>query len=68
MTEKESLRGGQDLTTGAMMPNFMFVVGTSPGSGVKSDTKLIRDVLQLIKQLYNKETLTVEFPDILRKF
>ena len=24
--------------------------------------------MQLIMQLYNKETLTVEFPDILRKF
>ena len=46
--------------------NFILIVGTEPGRGVRADTKLIRDALRVFKEKYNKDTLTVEFPLILR--
>ena len=45
----------------------MFLVGAAPGRGVKSDTKLIRDALLTIKQLYDKQDLIVQFPDIFKQ-
>ena len=43
----------------------MLVVGAAPGGGVKSDTKLIRDIITKFLELYNKMDLTIEFPRIL---
>ena len=43
------LRGSSNLTLGKFIQNFMFLVGTAPGRGVRSDTKLIRDALLTIK-------------------
>ena len=68
VTEKDALRGGQDLNSGAFMPNFMFVVGSSPGTGVKKDTKLIRDVLTKFKESFNKRTLMLNFPEVMQQF
>ena len=45
----------------------MLVVGTSPGAGVKADTKLIRDVLRSFKELHDKMTLTIQFPEVLEQ-
>ena len=50
----------------AFMSNFMFVVGTSPGFGVKKDTKLIRDILTKFTESYDKRTLMLHFPEALQ--
>ena len=43
----------------------MFLFGTKPGCGVIENTKLIKDVMRSFGELYDKETLTIQFPDIL---
>ena len=45
----------------------MFVVGAEPGFGVRSDTKLIKDTILAITQLYDKLTLTIQFPEVFRQ-
>ena len=45
----------------------MLVVGASPGFGVQTDTKLFRDILNNFKQQYNKQTLTIRFPEVLQQ-
>ena len=45
----------------------MFVVGTEPGLGVRSDTKLIKDTILAITQLYDKQSLTIQFPEVFRQ-
>ena len=44
------------------------MVGAGPGGGVKSDTKIIRDILLTFKQLYDKDNLIVEIPRIFNQF
>ena len=44
------------------------MVGAGPGGGVKSDTKIIRDILLCFKQLYFKDSLIVEIPKIFKQF
>ena len=44
------------------------MVGAGPGGGVKSDTKIIRDILLTFKQLYDKDKLIVEIPRIFNQF
>ena len=44
------------------------MVGAGPGGGVKSDTKIIRDILLTFKQLYDKDNLIVEIPRIFKQF
>ena len=44
------------------------MVGAGPGGGVKSDTKIIRDILLTFKQLYDKDNLIVEIPKIFKQF
>ena len=44
------------------------MVGTGLGGGVKSDTKIVRDILLTFRHLYNKDNLTVEIPKIFNKF
>ena len=46
--------------------NFILVLGTEPGSGVPADTKLIKDSINYMKKFYEKETLNIRFPDVLR--
>ena len=58
----EAQRGNAKTTKGPNRQNFMLVVGAAPGDGVKSDTKLIRDVQTKFMELYDKLTLTIEFP------
>ena len=43
----------------------MFIAGAAPGNGVKADTELIGDVMRTFMELFDKATLTVEFPLIL---
>ena len=45
----------------------MLVVGTSPGSAVASDCTIIRDAVGNFMQFYDKPTLTIRFPEILRQ-
>ena len=47
--------------------NFILVLGTEPGSGVPADTQLIKDFINYMEQFYEKETLNIRFPDILRQ-
>ena len=46
----------------------MFLFGTEPQRGVRADTKLIFDAFMLIKQLYDKDTMIVEFPEVFKRF
>ena len=43
----------------------MLIAGAAPGNGVKADTELIGDVMRTFMELFDKATLTVEFPLIL---
>ena len=47
--------------------NFILVLGTEPASCVPADTKLIKDCINYMKQFYEKETLLIQFPDIMRQ-
>ena len=64
-TKQEVQRGGAKANKSPYSQNFMLVVGAAPGGGVKSDTKLIRDIITKFLELYNKLDLTIEFPRIL---
>ena len=44
--------------------NFALVFGCPPGIGVAADTQMIFDVQQALIHKFNKETLTLEFPNI----
>ena len=44
----------------------MLIAGAAPGNGVKADTELIGDVMRTFMELFDKATLTVEFPLILQ--
>ena len=48
------------------MQNFMMIVGAAPGGIVEADTKLIKDTMRTFFDLYDKESLTIEFPGILQ--
>ena len=48
------------------MQNFMMIVGAAPGGIVEADTKLIKDTMRTFFDLYDKESLTIEFPAILQ--
>ena len=48
------------------MQNFMMIVGAAPGGIVEADTKLIKDTMRTFLDLYDKESLTIEFPGILQ--
>ena len=67
-TKKDQLRGGSNLTQGEEHPNFMFLLGSEPRTGIRADSKLIFDALLILEQLYDKDTLIVEFPEVFRKF
>ena len=58
-------RGAYSLVLDVVTQNFMFLFGSKPGFGVVENTKLIKDVMRSFGELYCKETLTVQFPDIL---
>ena len=68
-TEKDSetqARGdSKNLVKGNLVQNFVLIAGAAPGNGVKADTKLIGDVMRTFMELFDKMTLTVEFPIIL---
>ena len=64
-TKQEVQRGDTKKNKGPYSQNFMLVVGAAPGGGVKSDTKLIRDIVTKFLELYNKLDLTIEFPRVL---
>ena len=65
--KKDALRGGENLTLGESVQNFMLIAGAAPIYGVKSDTKLIQDVLLTFMQLYDKRNRIVEFPEIFKQ-
>ena len=44
----------------------MLIAGAAPGNGVRADTELIGDVMRTFMELFDKVTLTVEFPLILQ--
>jgi hypothetical protein len=46
----------------------MFLLGSEPRTGIRADSKLIFDALLILEQLYDKDTLIVEFPEVFRKF
>ena len=43
----------------------MLIFGSAPGYGILLDTQLIKDVMRCFMQLYNKENLSIMFPDVL---
>ena len=43
--KKDALRGGSNLALGEAHPNFMFLFGSEPRTGIKADSKLIFDTL-----------------------
>ena len=47
------------------VPNFIFIKGCKPGATVEEDTKLIRDTMINLTRSYEKETLTLKFPDVI---
>ena len=47
------------------MSNFVFIKGCKPGATVEEDTKLIRDTMINLTRSYEKETLTLRFPDVI---
>ena len=66
--KKVATRGGATgLIKTVQVQNFMLVVGTSPGSQVASDCTIIRDAVGNFMQFYDKPTLTIRFPEILRQ-
>ena len=45
--------------------NLILVKGCKPGMGVKSDTKLIEDLANCLKDKYDKDNLAIVFPSII---
>ena len=45
----------------------MLVVGTAPGSAVAADCTIIRDAINNFMHFYDKQTLNIRFPEILRQ-
>ena len=43
----------------------MLIFGSAPGFGLVLESKLIRDVMRCFMQLYNKENLSIMFPNVL---
>ena len=59
------MRGKYGLLEDILVQNFMLIFGAKPGVGVKSDTKLIHDVMSCFQKFYEKLTQTVMIPTVL---
>ena len=58
-------RGG-GLIENVQVQNFMLVIGSAPGNSVSADCTLIKDTICNFMQFYDKPTLNIRFPEILR--
>ena len=42
--------------------NFALFFGCRPGLGVKADTKMVDDVVDILRKRYDSHTLALKFP------
>ena len=45
------------------MQNLILIFGSKPGVGVAANTKLIKDIVDCLRLLYDKKTKTVRLPE-----
>ena len=54
---------GYSLLEKRVIQNLILIFGSKPGVGVAANTKLIRDIMDCLRLLYDKKTKTVRLPE-----
>ena len=60
---KVGARGRDSLLEKIFVQNLILIFGSKPGVGVAANTKLIKDIVDCLRLLYNKNTKTVRLPE-----
>ena len=56
-------RGGEYVNALSVHKNFILLFGCRPQLGVKAKTKMVHELMQLMRQRYNRDTLCLKLPD-----